>query len=112
MAVAPPNGAHTDSRARGSPPLGSTLSSSAIPVTTRVAYSAVCSPPVRGVASGNRCWIRARKAATDVEAIRVDKGQEVYPNKYRKQEGVQACITNVLVVILSEAKDLLLTGQN
>src|SRR6516164_2474840 len=85
MAVAPPNGAHTDSRARGRPPLGNTLSSSTIPVATR---SEICAPPVRGVASGNRSWIRARKAATDVAAIRVDKGQEVYPNENRKQEGI------------------------
>ena len=42
MAVAPPNGAHTDSRARGSPPLGSTLSSALIPVAT---CSVVCAPP-------------------------------------------------------------------
>src|SRR6476661_4412492 len=64
MAVAPPCGAQTESRPRGSPPLGSTLSSAAIPVAT---CSVVCAPPVRGVASGKRCSISARRAAMDVD---------------------------------------------
>src|SRR6476660_2502900 len=79
MAVAPPCGAHTESRPRGSPPLGNTLSSAAIPVAT---CSVVCAPPVSGVASGKRCWISARRAAMDVDM----RGEEAIPNINRKQE--------------------------
>ena len=79
MAVAPPCGAHTESRPRGRPPLGSTLSSAAIPVAT---CSVVCAPPVSGVASGKRCSISARRAAMDVDM----RGEEAIPKINRKQE--------------------------
>src|SRR5678810_604415 len=62
MAVAPPWGAQTASRARGSPPFGKILSSAPIPVAT---CSVVCDPPVSGVASGKRCSMRARSVAIE-----------------------------------------------
>ena len=72
IAVTPPRGAQTDSRPRGRPPFGKTLSSRSIPVAT---CSVVCAPPVSGVASGNFCWMSARSAATEVDIER--NGEEV-----------------------------------
>ena len=68
IAVAPPFGSQTESRPRGSPPLGRMPSRGAMPVATGSAVRWVT-----GVASGNRCSSSERRRAAEDTSYSVSR---------------------------------------
>ena len=82
IAVTPPVGSHTESIASGNPPCGNARSRSPMPVATGCVVRRAA-----GVASGNRCSMRARRVATDTtgsEKRERSEGRKTYTEQIPK----------------------------